>query len=40
MVLKMNKNRLTVTINGRMYTLVSEESGEYMEELAAKGKAA
>ena len=30
----MEKNRLTVTINGRMYTLVSEESGEYMEELA------
>ena len=30
----MEKNKLTVTINGRMYTLVSEESREYMQELS------
>ena len=30
----MEKNKLTVTINGRMYTLVSEESIEYMQELS------
>ena len=30
----MMKNRLTVSINGRMYTLVSEESTEYMNKLA------
>lgn len=32
----MEKNRLTVTINGRMYTLVSEETPEYMDELSAR----
>ncbi|MBP3360985.1 MAG: cell division protein ZapA [Clostridia bacterium] len=31
----MEKNRLTVTINGRMYTLVSEETPEYMDEISA-----
>ncbi len=30
----MEKNKLSVTINGRMYTLVSEESREYMQELS------
>lgn len=30
----MEKNKLTVTINGRMYTLVSEESRGYMQELS------
>lgn len=30
----MEKNKLTVTINGRMYTLVSEETSEYMQELS------
>ncbi|MBQ7975441.1 MAG: cell division protein ZapA [Clostridia bacterium] len=30
----MEKNKLTVTINGRMYTLISEETREYMQELS------
>ena len=30
----MDKNRINATINGRTYTLVSEESVEYMNELA------
>ena len=28
------ENKLSVTINGRMYTLVSDESREYMEKLS------
>ena len=30
----MEKNKLSVTINGRMYTLISEESQDYMKELS------
>ena len=30
----MEKNKLSVTISGRMYTLVSDESREYMQELS------
>lgn len=30
----MSENKLSVTINGRMYTLVSEESTEYMQKIA------
>ena len=30
----MEKNKLSVTIGGRMYTLVSDESREYMQELS------
>ena len=31
----MEQNKLTQTINGRMYTFVSEETPEYMEKLCA-----
>ena len=31
----MEKNKLTATINGRMYTFVSEETPEYMEKLCS-----
>ena len=30
----MEKNKLSATINGRMYTLISEETREYMQELS------
>lgn len=30
----MEQNKLSVTINGRMYTLISDESREYMRELS------